>query len=35
MYESDNENLDDMGCTWNVGHVTSMISNTSHDKPWT
>ena len=26
MFESDNANLDDMGCTWNAGHVICMIS---------
>ena len=35
IYESTNANFDDMGCTWNAGHVIRMISSTSHDKPWT
>ena len=26
MYESDNVNFDDMGCTWNAGHMIGMIS---------
>ena len=25
MYESDNANFDDMGCTWNAGHVIGML----------
>ena len=29
MYESVNANFDDMGCTWNAGHVIRMISPTS------
>ena len=32
QYES---NFDDMGCTWNAGHVICMISLTSRGKPWT
>ena len=35
MYESVNANFDDMGCTWNAGHVIIMISSTSRDKPCT
>ena len=35
MYKSVNANFDDMGCTWNAGHVISMISSTSRDNPWT
>ena len=27
-------NFDDMGCTWNAGHVICMISSTSRHKPW-
>ena len=32
-YESVNANFDDMGCTWNAGHVICMISSTSRGKP--
>ena len=35
MYESANANFDDMGCTWNAGHVICMISSTSRGKLWT
>ena len=35
MYESVNANFNDMGFTWNAGHVICMISSTSRDKPWT
>ena len=26
MYKSDNENYDDMACTWTAGHVIDLIS---------
>ena len=29
MNESDNANIDDMGCTWNALHMICMISSTS------
>ena len=35
MYESANANFDDVGFTWNEGHVICMISSTSRGKPWT
>ena len=35
MYESDNANFDDMGCTWNAWHVISMSSLTSRGKSCT
>ena len=28
-------NFDEMGCTWNAGHVICIISLTSRGKPWT
>ena len=33
MYESNNANFDDMGCTWNAGHVIGMSSLTPRGKP--
>ena len=33
MYKSDNVNFDNMGCTWNAGHVICMIFSTSLGKP--
>ena len=33
MYDSDNVNSDDMGCTWNAWHEIGMISKTSRVKP--
>ena len=35
MYESVNAHFDDIGCTWNAGHVICMISSTSRGKLWT
>ena len=35
MYESVNANFDDIGCTWNAGHVICMISSMSLHKPRT
>ena len=35
MYESFNANFDDMGCTWNAGHVICMFPSTSRGKLWT
>ena len=34
MYELANANFDDMGCTWNAGHVICMVSSTSRGKLW-
>ena len=30
-----NANFDDMGCTWNAGHVICMFPSTSRGKLWT
>ena len=35
MYQSFNANFDDMGRTWNAGHVICMISSASRGKPQT
>ena len=35
MYESVNANFDDMGSTWNAGHVFCMFPSTSRGKLWT
>ena len=35
LYESEDANFYDTGCTWNAGHVIGMISLTSRGKPWT
>ena len=30
----DRDSFDDMGCTWNAGHMICMISLTSRGEPW-